>query len=150
MFLVEHDLVRKPVSIFRDHAQVKSADAFTAAMQHHQAGRLAEADRLYAQVPATDPNHAHALHLRGALALSAGRPADAVTLIRRALSRDERQPDFHYNLGLALSALGQRQDAAEHWGRTIALKADHAAARLNLGNVLREQGRGDDAIAHHR
>jgi hypothetical protein len=42
------------------------AEAFVAAVRHHQAGQLADADRLYAQVLAAEPNHAHALHLRGA------------------------------------------------------------------------------------
>ena len=51
------------------------ADAFAAAVRHHQAGQLADADRLYAQVLAAEPSHAHALHLRGALALSTGRPS---------------------------------------------------------------------------
>ena len=37
------------------------AEAFNAAMRHHQAGQLAEAERLYAQVLAAEPGHLHAL-----------------------------------------------------------------------------------------
>ena len=125
------------------------AEAFVAAVRHHQAGQLAEADRLYGAVLAAEPTHAHALHLRGALAHAGGRHQDAVDLIERALAREE-QPDFHYNIGLALSALGRRREAADHWARAVALNPDHAAARLNLGNALREDGRVDEAIAQHR
>src|SRR5262245_17258283 len=101
------------------------AEAFIAAVRHHQAGQLAEADRLYGAVLAAEPGHAHALHLRGALAHAAGRHQDAVDLITRALARDE-QPDFHHNIGLALSALGRRRDAAGHWARAVAINPDHA------------------------
>jgi SAM-dependent methyltransferase/Flp pilus assembly protein TadD len=125
------------------------AEAFVAAVRHHQAGQFAEADRLYGAVLAAEPAHAHALHLRGALAHATGRHQEAVELIGRALARDE-QPDFHYNIGLALSALGRRREAADHWARAAALNPNHAAARLNLGNALREEGRFDEAIAQHR
>ena len=81
------------------------ADAFAAATRHHQAGQLAEADRLYAQVLAAEPGHLHALVLSGALAHMAGRNEQAVDLFGRALAINE-QPDFHYNIGLAKWALG--------------------------------------------
>ena len=48
-----------------------------------------------------------ALMLSGALAHMAGRNEDAVGLFGRALAINE-QPDFHYNIGLAKWALGQR------------------------------------------
>jgi SAM-dependent methyltransferase/Flp pilus assembly protein TadD len=123
------------------------AEAFIAAVRHHQAGRLAEAERLYGAVLAAEPTHA--LHLRGALAHAAGRHHEAVDLIGRALAHEE-QPDFHHNIGLALSALGRRREAADHWARAVAINPDHAAARLNLGNTLREEGRFEEAIVQHR
>ena len=125
------------------------AEAFVAAVRHHQADQLAEADRLYDPVLAAEPTHALALHLRGALAHAAGRHQEAVDLIGRALAHEE-QPDFHCNIGLALSALERRREAADHWARAVALNPNHAAARLNLGNTLREDGRFDEAIAQHR
>lgn len=120
-----------------------------AAVRHHQAGQLAEADRLYAQVLDAEPNNAHALHLRGALAYAMGRHHEAVDLIGRAIALDDTQPDFHYNLGLALSALGRRGESVAHWQRTLAINPNHAAARLNLGNVLREDGHISEAVAQH-
>ena len=123
------------------------SNAFMAAVRHHQAGQLAEADRLYAQVLAAEPDHAHALHLRGALAHAAGRNEDAVELIGRAIALDGKLPDFHYNIGLALWALGRRAEAIRHWARALALNPNFGQARLNLGNALREEGRIADAIA---
>src|ERR1044072_5853448 len=118
------------------------ADAFNAAMRHHQAGQLGEAEQLYAQALAAEPGHLHALVLSGALAHMAGRNDDAVTLFGRALAINE-QPDFHYNIGLAKWALGQRREVITHWERALALNPDFAQAQINLGNALREDGRTD-------
>ena len=125
------------------------AEAFNAAMRHHQAGQLAEAERLYAQVLAAEPGHLHALMLSGALAHMAGRSEEAVGLFGRALAINE-QPDFHYNIGLAKWALGQRSEATAHWERALALNPDFAQAHMNLGNALREDGRTADAVTHLR
>src|ERR1043165_7367601 len=125
------------------------ADAFKAAMPPHQAGQPAEAERLYAQVLAAEPGHLHALVLSGALAHMAGRNDEAVGLFGRALAINE-QPDFHYNIGLAKWALGQRTDAMAHWERALALNPDFAQAHMNLGNALRENGRTADAVTHLR
>ncbi len=127
-----------------------SSDILAAGFRHHQAGQFAEADRLYAQVLAAEPQNAHALHLRGALAHAAGRNEDAVELISRAIAIDGKMPDFHYNLALALWALDRQAEAIRHWVRAIALNPNFAQARLNLGNALREQGRYDDSIAQLR
>ena len=124
-------------------------EAFNAAMRHHQAGQLAEAERLYAQVLAAEPGHLHALMLSGALAHMGGRNEEAVGLFGRALAINE-QPDFHYNIGLAKWALGQRAEATAHWERALALNPGFPQAHMNLGNALREDGRTADAVMHLR
>ena len=54
------------------------------ALHHHQAGRLAEAETLYRQVQAAQPNHANALHLLGVLCGQTKRVAAAIDLLSRA------------------------------------------------------------------
>src|SRR5690348_14518573 len=125
------------------------ADTLAAAMRHHQAGQLAEAERLYDHVIAAEPDHAQALVLCGALALMAGRNSKATDLLGRALAIGE-DPNLHYNIGLAKWALGQRADATEHWRRAIALHPNFAQAHMNLGNALREEGRIEEALPHLR
>ena len=46
--------------------------AMQVAIEHHQAGRLAEAEGIYRQVLARFPDHTDALHLLGVLAGQTG------------------------------------------------------------------------------
>ena len=128
---------------------MSAADTFAAAMRQHQAGRLAEAERLYGEVIAAQPRHLQALVMCGALAHMAGRNEKAVDLFGRALAIGE-DPNLHYNIGLAKWALGQRADAAGHWKQAIALQPNFAQAHMNLGNALREDGRIEEALPHLR
>jgi len=138
---------------FRDRsrfgATMSTADTFAAAMRHHQAGQLTEAERLYGEVLAAEPGHVQALVMCGALAHMAGRNGKAVDLFGRALAIGE-DPNLHYNIGLAKWALGQRAEAAAHWKRAIALHPNFAQAHMNLGNALREDGRIEEALPHLR
>ena len=43
--------------------------AFDRALQHHQAGRLTEAEALYRQILAVQPNHQRRVHHLGIIAL---------------------------------------------------------------------------------
>ena len=49
------------------------SEALAIAVEHHQAGRLHDAQRIYRQIPAIEPNHAQAWHLLGVIAHQAGR-----------------------------------------------------------------------------
>ena len=57
-------------------------------LQQHQAGRLAEAEALYREALAKDPDNVDAWHFLGVLALQRGDPAQAADLISNALSRN--------------------------------------------------------------
>ncbi|MEO6435861.1 MAG: tetratricopeptide repeat protein [Tepidisphaeraceae bacterium] len=82
-----------------------------AAVQHHQAGRLREAEQLYRQVLAVDAKHYHALHLLGVLANQSGHHGPAIDLITRAISIHDSDAAMHANLGWAYRSAG-RSDAA--------------------------------------
>ena len=124
--------------------------AFQLALQHHQAGRLAEAEGIYRQILAHDPRHADSLHLLGVIAHQAGRGELAVKMIREAIAVSPGNAAFHSNLGEAHRRLGQFAEAAAEYGRAVQLKPDYAEALSNLGNVLAKAGRFDEAVAHCR
>src|ERR1700744_2222262 len=94
---------------------------FEAALRQHQAGRLAEAETGYRAILDLAPGHDESLHLLGVIACQVGQHAPAVALIERAIALRPGIPVYHYNLGLALLALGRRapgaQVAARSWAR---------------------------------
>ena len=92
-----------------------------AAVSHHQAGNASEAERLYRQVLAVDPEQADALHLLGVLAYQAGRADLAAPLIQRAIEHRPSAPSYHLNLGNALLALGCGADAVASYRQATAL-----------------------------
>jgi tetratricopeptide (TPR) repeat protein len=125
-------------------------DSFNEALRLHQSGQFAEAERLYRQILARDPRHADSLHLLGVLAYQRGEAQSAIDLIGQAIAINDAVPFFHNNRGLALVALGRIDEAATHYERALALKADYVEALSNLGNLRLMQGRGEEAIGLHK
>jgi protein O-GlcNAc transferase len=108
---------------------------FAAALEHHKAGRLAEAERLYRQVCAADPRHAAALHRLGVVAHRLGRP-DAAALLQRATALQPNVAEIHNDLGIVLAGQRQFAQAAASFARAVALKPDYAEAHCNRGLAL--------------
>ena len=103
-------------------AQFTIQQAFDLATQHHRAGRLGEAEQLYRQVLAQQPEHADAMHCLGAaLANQSGRHEVAVDLIRRAVALRPNFAEAHTNLGDALISKGQLDEAIATYRQAIAL-----------------------------
>ena len=111
------------------------------AIQLHQRGQLADAERIYRQILELDPHHADSLHLLGVLAHQVGRDDVAVELIRKAIASDRRPAAFHSNLGTAYQALGKLEEAATSYERALILNPDLAEAQMNLGVVRESQGK---------
>jgi len=124
--------------------------AFEAALQRHRAGRLAEAEALYRQILAVQPNHADSLHFLGVLAHQAGRHDAAAEWIRQAIVLDPNNPFAHSNLGEALRASRRFVEATASYRRALELQPAYPQALNNLGVALREQGALDEAIAASR
>ena len=116
------------------------------AVTMHQGGRLREAEKLYAQVLAAQPDNFDALHLCGVLMQQRGQPVEALKLIGQALRANARAAPAHSNYGMVLAALNRDAEAVESYDRAIALQPDFAGAINNRGNALRKLGRNEEAI----
>jgi len=92
-------------------------------LAHHRAGDLARAEKLYRAVLERNPTDLNALQLLAALTHATGRTQQAIVLFERAVA--------------TLDAQGGGA-------------AKHAPLFNNLGNALRDAGRGADAVATYR
>ena len=129
---------------------VSVQQAFELALQHHREGRLQDAEAIYRQILAHDPNHADATHLLGVIAHQVGRDDVAVTLIRQAIALLPGAPGFHSNLGVAYRKLGRLDEAVAAYRRAIELDPNYAEAHANLGAALSEKGLLDEAVFTYR
>jgi predicted O-linked N-acetylglucosamine transferase (SPINDLY family) len=129
----------------------QSADqAFAHALEHHRAGRLAEAERGYREILQREPEHADALHLLGVIALQAGDLTSALTLVQRAVALRPDAAVSRNNLGQVLERLGNDDEAGRCYEAAIALDPGYAEAHNNLGLVRARQDRLTDAEALYR
>jgi len=120
---------------------------FESGLSHHQAGRLAEAERIYRQILAQKPDHVDALHLLGVVVGQSGRFDAAVELMQRAIRLKPDCAEAHGDLGEILTKFGHLDDAIDSYRQAIRLKPDLALAHCRLGSALRGLGRLDEAIA---
>jgi predicted O-linked N-acetylglucosamine transferase (SPINDLY family) len=124
----------------------QSADqAFALALQHHQAGRIAEAERGYRAILQRDPEHADALHLLGVIALQTGNLEPALALVQRAVALRPDAAVCRNNLGQVLDRLGRNAEAARCYAAAIELDPGYAEAYNNLGYLLARQDRVTEA-----
>jgi protein O-GlcNAc transferase len=121
-----------------------SEQSLAAAMDHHRAGRLADAERLYRLACDTDPKNARAFHLLGVVAHQLRRP-DAASLVGRAVTLDPDFAEAHNDRGVILAANGLFADALPCFEKAVALKSGYHEARNNLARALRALGRIDEA-----
>ena len=116
------------------------------AMEHHLAGRSAEAEGLYRNLLAVEPENADALHRLGVLAMQKGDLTSAIDLIGRAAGARPGSANIHASLGQALSAAGRAQEAIAAFERALALRGDLAEALFGLGIALQNVGDRERAV----
>jgi tetratricopeptide (TPR) repeat protein len=119
------------------------------AVSLHGQGRLAEAERLYEQALAENPDLMDARHMLGVLRAQQGRNQDALDLIAPVAAANPRDALALANLGNVLNALHRRQEALQAFDRTLALAPGYPDAWCNRGNVLQDMGRLEEALASY-
>lgn len=110
------------------------------ALQHYQAERLTEAEKICRQVLKTQPEQADAWYLLGLVAQKQGKVDQAQEAAQRAAS-------LYCRLGTTCFNKRQLNEAVTHYQKAIALSPTYAEAYNNLGNVYQDLGQGDAAIA---
>eukprot|EP01034_Spumella_vulgaris_P010080 gene10080-12791_t len=104
--------------------------AFAQAIEHQQAGQLAQAQVLYEQILAAHPTYLHVPHLLGVIVSQQGNWFLARRLIESALALHANDADALANLGWVLVNLGLHDKAIARCDQALALSPGHARAHL--------------------
>jgi tetratricopeptide (TPR) repeat protein len=140
----------KQNGILKPTASQALEGVFSAALQHHQAGRLNEAGRRYRQILVANPRHADSLHMLGVVEHRMGRFISAIDLISKAIKLNDGIAPYHFNLSRAFEEAGQLDEAVRCYRKTITLWPDNPDVYANLGNVLQELRRLEEAAVCFR
>jgi tetratricopeptide (TPR) repeat protein len=108
---------------------------------------MAEAEWIYTQILAREPDHFDALHLRGLIHHQRGDHVGALSQIDAALRRLPDNILGLNNRGLVLNALGRFEEALVSYARALSLRPDFPEALLNRGNTLKDMRRLEAALA---
>lgn len=82
------------------------------AVEHHRAGRLADAAAIYRALVTENPALLAAIHGLGLVAIDLGQAAEAIPLLARCVATAPDDPSYRCSLGLALLKTGQPDAAA--------------------------------------
>lgn len=117
------------------------------AAQALEAGRVDEAERVFAPVLAAAPGHPEVLRLHAGMRSLRGDHAAAMSAASRAVRQRPEDPLQHNTYGTVLAEAGRYDEAISALRRCCALQPGYAVAYYNLGVLLTRCVRHDEAIA---
>lgn len=120
------------------------------AIQCHQQGDLAHAEKLYGKVLEFSPTEPAALHNLGLIYLGRNDLPAALLLLGEALKQSPGEATFNYNYALASQQQGGLQDALHFYAQAVKLRPSYREAWENQGVVLQDMERLDEAIDAYR
>ena len=130
----------------REHPRHNDLHAL-AAVANEQLGMLQEAANHWAAILASDPNHSYSNLRMASLLERLGDAAGAIRCLRRIVEITRGQDlDAVTNLGIALSADGQHDEALELFSHVAKRSPELGSARADLANALLAADRIEDAI----
>jgi len=129
--------------------RIDHAELYQHAFNHHKAGRLAEAEKLYTAILLADPGHVNSLHMIGLLATKTNRVDVGIQLIGEAIRIKGDEPLFYCSLGYALADSRQLAEAIQSFERALALQPDLPDAQTGLGYAYQLLGNADEAIRRY-
>ncbi|MEG3849228.1 tetratricopeptide repeat protein [Microcoleus sp. herbarium19] len=130
--------------------KVSAEDALKIAWEHHQAGRLLEAENLYRQIVEVQPESANVLCLLGIAVRQQGKVAQAIEFYDRAIAQNPDFVEAHLNKAQVLLDAGEYQRAIASYEQVIKIQPNSALAYNNLGWLNQQFGEIDSAILYYQ
>jgi tetratricopeptide (TPR) repeat protein len=124
------------------------SENLTRAVQHHQAGRLREAEEIYRQLLQLGSSDATVWCYLGSAQLNQGKVAEAEVSYRKALELRPHMAEAHADLGIALAHQGRLEEAAASLRQAIQMRPHYPEALCNLAVIANQLKRPTEAIAH--
>ncbi|SVD48577.1 uncharacterized protein METZ01_LOCUS401431, partial [marine metagenome] len=124
---------------------VKINKYFEKAKRTHLVGQLEQARKNYLAVLQSDPYSTDALHGLGQIASQNGDNKLSVFYLERAAAIDKNRPDVLADLGVAYRLIGNLVRAELNLKKAIILQPENPHFHYNLGLVLGDQMRFDEA-----
>ena len=121
-------------------------EKFQQAVAFHQAGQLAQAERMCKQILRYNSQNAEAFHFLGIIACQTGKFPVAVDLIIHAIDIDSKQSSFYYSLANALRKQGKFMEAIEAYQKAIRIQPNYVDAYNNLGVVLIDHEKLEESV----
>jgi tetratricopeptide (TPR) repeat protein len=121
--------------------------SFNEALTLQRAGRLREAEKVYARVLKAAPEHFDTLNLLGMVKAQLGQMGEAQRLFSTAVKINPRMPQAWANLGQALYALKRNADALASLDKARALAPGDVDILNHHANVLLSLERPREALA---
>lgn len=128
--------------------RVTATQALNLAIEHHNAGRLGDAETIYTNILSALPDHHDALHLLGLVAHERGDHRKAAALIERAVNIEPKIGEMHGNLALVLQDLGRLDEAEICFETALSLSPDFAEGYHNFGLMLQARGNLERALEY--
>lgn len=122
----------------------------TTALDHHHAGRLEEAEKLYQAILNLNPDQPSALHYKGVIALQTGNHQLAQQLISKALTIEPDDMGALVNLATAQTRLNNPSGALETYHRALSLNPEMPEIHYNLGILYQDEARYAESTDSYR
>jgi tetratricopeptide (TPR) repeat protein len=122
-----------------NNTKLSPDQALSSAWQAFSEGNLMEAGKLCGQLVKAFPNHVHAWHLRGLVAMAQDKPKLALDYLAKVKNAPDLLPSVAQTRGRAQLVLGDNVAAAASFQATLDFKPDDAPTHYLLAMALLAQ-----------